>query len=230
MSGQTIRAGQAVRKRKSRLPWLLWLFGVGSIVIWWLLYHSSYFLIENVKVIGIHRLDKTTVMRLVHVNVGEPLMSVDSDAISKALVAIPQIKRVSVERGWPHSVLIRVVERAPVAVEATHPGFNLIDDEGMLAGHVNRQPPAMRIVTAKVNTPAMKSAVQIALALPINWKTKLIQATTTDSVVVELASGQHIVFGSGEQAVLKVKVAKALLLNKYHRINVSSPLSPTVRN
>lgn len=229
MSSTTIRTGEVTRKRRSRLPWLLWLLGIVIVIVWWSLYQSRWFLIEDLKVVGTHRLDKARVSALANVRIGEPLISVNPGRISEKLNSIPQIKSARVERGWPHSVLITVTERSPVAVAKSKKGFKLIDDEGMLAGHIERRPKNMRLVDAKPNTPAMKAAVQIALAIPKKWHVATISAANSNSVIVRLTHGQRIAFGSGEQASLKVKVAGSLIINSYRNINVSAPLNPTVR-
>ena len=229
MSGTTIRTGTPVRKRRSRLPWLMWLLAIVGIITWWALYQSRWFLIEEVKVEGIKRLNQQTVMQVAQVKLGEPVISAQPAKISKRLAAIPQIKSVQVERGWPHSVLIKVTERSPVAASIGRTGFNLIDDEGMLAGRSKIKPKKFRLITAKPNTPAMKSAVKIALAMPAKWKVAKITAENSNSVIVELIHGQTIAFGSGEQAKLKVKVVGSLIINNYRHINVSTPLSPSVR-
>lgn len=229
MSGTTIRTGTPVRKRRTRMPWLFWLLSILAIVTWWALYQSKWFLIEEVKVEGIKRLDQQTVMQVAKVELGEPVISANPGAISKRLSAIAQIKSVEVERGWPHSVLIKVTERKPVAASIGRTGFNLIDDEGMLAGRAKVKPKKFRVIEAKPNTPAMKSAVQVAMALPAKWKVAKISAQNGNNVLVTLIHGQTIAFGSGDQAKLKVKVVGSLIINNYRHINVSTPLSPTVR-
>ena len=229
MSSTTIRSGEVTRKRRSRLPWMFWLLGILLVIVWWALYQSRLFLIEDLKVVGTHRLDQAKVSKMANVQIGEPLISVNPGRISAKLGAIPQIKFARVERGWPHSVLITVTERSPVAVSKSKNGFNLIDDEGMLAGRTNRKPKNMRLVEAKPNTAAMKSAVQIAVAIPKKWKVATISAANSNSVIVHLTHGQSIAFGSGEQASLKIKVAGSLIINNYRHINVSAPLNPTVR-
>jgi cell division protein FtsQ len=229
MSAATIRTGEAVRKRRSRMPWFFWLFGIGLVILWWALYQSRLFLVEDLKVVGTHRLSADKVTQMANVHLGEPLISVNPGGIAKNLGKIAQIKSIRVERGWPHSVLITVVERSPVAVYKSGKGFDLIDDAGMLAGKIDHQPKKMRVVSATPNTPAMKAAVQIALAIPAKWRVVKISAANSNSVLVQLRHGQSIAFGSGEQAQLKIKVAGSLLINKYRHINVSSPLNPTVR-
>jgi len=230
MSGTTIRTGEVVRKRRSRMPWLFWLIGIFIVVAWWALYQSRLFLIEDIKVVGTHRLSSERVMQMANVRLGEPLISANPKSVSQNLSNIPQIKSARVERGWPHSVLITVTERSPVALVKSGAGFNLIDDEGMLAGKTDHPPKKMRVISATPNTPAMKAAVQIALAIPAKWKVASISAANSNSVIVQLTRGQSIAFGSGDQAKLKIKVVGSLLINKYRHINVSSPLNPTVRN
>jgi cell division protein FtsQ len=229
MSTKTVRQGTVTRKRKSRVPWLVWLIIIVGVVAWWVLYQSRWFLIENVKVVGVKRVTVATVEELAHVRVGEPLISVNPGEIEHSLTSIPQIKSSHAERGWPHTVIISVTERMPVAAVKVARGFDLVDDEGMLAGHVAVKPSAMRVVVAKPNTPAMLSATQVLLALPAKWKVASISAPTQDSVVVALRSGETITFGSGEQVAMKVKVAVALLADHYRNINVSSPMRPTVK-
>lgn len=73
--------------------------------------------------------------------IGNSLMSINPGAITEQLQALPEIKVATVERGWPHAILITVTERTPIAVAATATGFNLIDSEGMNAGVVAAPPP-----------------------------------------------------------------------------------------
>lgn len=229
MSTKTIRQGSITRKRKSRMPWVLWLVIIGAIITWWVLYQSRWFLVEHIKVTGAHRVPVAKVTELADVNIGKPLMSVDSGAVTEALRKVPQIKDAQVERSWPHTVLIAVVERAPVAVVATKTGFDLVDEEGLLAGQVKVKPKQMWILVAKPNSPAMKAAAQVVVGLPASWKFGTVSATSPEAVVVTLPTGQQITFGSSEQLSTKIKVAKALLVNKFKNINVSSPMNPTVK-
>ena len=229
MSTRTVRPGRVTRKRKSRLPWLIWLAVIIAIVAWWALYQSRWFLVEHIRISGAHRVPVATVAQVAHINVGKPLMAVNPSAVIRDLTALPQVKAAKVERGWPHTVLITIVERAPIAAIAGKSGFRFVDNEGMLAGVGKTKPKTMWVVIGKPNTPAMKAAAQVIDGLPAKWKVGVAQATTPDSVIVTLGTGQQIVFGSSEQLSQKVKVAKALLVNRFKYINVSAPLNPTVK-
>ncbi|MEI6405250.1 MAG: FtsQ-type POTRA domain-containing protein [Actinomycetes bacterium] len=227
---QTVRAGTKQVARRSRLPWIAWLVGVLTVAAWFVLFHSSWFLVANVKVFGATRLDSAVVSKQAQLEIGQPLISIQSNEIEKALRKIPEVKSVRVERGWPHTILITVIERYPVAVASTSKGFQLVDDLGSAAGPiVATAPKQLLVIQGRPNTPAMLSAVQIVAALPTQWKVQSMVASTQDLVVVRIAGGVEVTFGSGERALDKVKVAQALMANNYTAINVSAPDAPTVR-
>lgn len=225
---QTVRPAAPVRKRKSKAPWLIWLAVVLAAVTWWLLYQSKYFLVEAVTVTGNSRLSPEQITGTAAVPIGNSLMSINTGAITEQLTALPEIKVVAVERGWPHSVLITVTERTPIAVAQTAAGFNLIDDEGVNAGVVAAPPAGLLVIAAEPDSAAMKSAIAILAAVPAEWKLTSLAAATQDSVIGTLANGTTIAFGSGERARDKVEVAGALMEKKYTAINVSAPDAPTI--
>ena len=155
-------------------------------------------------------------------------MSINTGTVTSQIVALPEIKSATVERGWPHSILITITERTPIAVAATAEGYNLIDSDGMNAGVVAAPPPGLLIISAQPDSPAMTSAIQALAAIPANWKLIGLRAVTQDSVIATLEGGVVITFGSGERASDKVDVAQALMEKGYTLINVSAPDAPTV--
>ncbi len=163
------------------------------------------------------------------VPVGEPLASQDLTGITNRLTALPELKTVLVERGWPKTLVITVTERIPIAVAATEGGFNLIDNEGKNSGVVTEPPAGLLVIAATPDSPAMQSAISVVASLPAEWQVTGLAATSQDNVVVNLASGAVISFGSGVEADQKVKVASALLAQNYLTINVSAPDAPSAR-
>lgn len=226
---KTIKAAQKKRRKHSKLPWLLWFAGVLLVAAWWSLYQSKWFLTETVTIQGVSRLTVEQLSAVAAVPVGEPLASQNLTEISDRLTALPELKTVLVERGWPSTLLITVTERVPIAVAATAGGFNLIDNEGKNSGVVTEPPAGLLVIAATPDSPAMQSAIQVVAALPAEWQVTGLAATSQDSVVVNLASGAVISFGSGEEAAQKVKVASALLAQNYLTINVSAPEAPSAR-
>jgi len=226
---QTVRSAAPKKKRKSKGPWLVWLLVILSVVTWWSLYQSKWFIAQEVTITGNSRLSAEQISAAAAVPIGNSLMSINPGAISEQLRALPEIKVATVERGWPHAILITVTERTPIAVAATATGFNLIDSEGMNAGVVAAPPAGLLVISAQPDSPAMTNAIQALAAIPAEWAITGLSAPTQDSVVATLGNGVVITLGSGERAADKVEVAQALMEKGYTVINVSAPDAPTVK-
>jgi cell division protein FtsQ len=226
---QTVRSATPKKRRKSKGPWLVWLFLILATVTWWSLYQSKWFIAQEVTIIGNSRLTVEQINSAAAVPIGNSLMSINTAAIAEQVQALPEIKVATVERGWPHAILINVTERTPIAVAATVSGYNLIDAEGLNAGNVAAPPAGLLVISAQPDSLAMTSAIKALAAIPAEWEITGLSALTQDSVVAALGNGVVITFGSGDKAGDKVEVAQALMEKGYTVINVSAPDAPTVR-
>ena len=225
---QTVRFANPKNIRKSKAPWLIWLLLAILATLWWSLYQSKWFVAENIVVTGNSRLATEQIIQAANVPIGNSLMSIDTLGLTSTLLTIPELKAVTVERGWPHTVLINVIERTPIAVAETGSGFNLIDSDGHGAGAVTTPPRGLLIISAQPDSPAMVGAISALAAIPPEWKLVGLAALTQDSIVATLRSGAVITFGSGDRAADKVEVAQALIEKGYSVINVSAPDAATV--
>jgi cell division protein FtsQ len=225
---QTVRSAKPKNVRKSKTPWLIWLLLALAVSGWWILYQSKWFIAQGVTVTGNSRLTVEQISAVAAVPIGTSLMSINTAAMTSQLMTLPEIKVVTVERGWPHTVLIKVTERTPIAVAATLSGFNLIDSEGQNAGVVAAAPPGLLVISAVPESKAMLAAINTLAAIPQQWQLIGLAAATQDSIVATLGSGAVITFGSGERAADKVEVAQALMEKGYSVINVSAPDAATV--
>ena len=226
---QTVRSAAPKKRRKSKGPWLVWLVLILATVTWWSLYQSKWFIAQEVTIIGNSRLTVEQINSAAAVPIGNSLMSINTAAIAEQVQALPEIKVATVERGWPHAILINVTERTPIAVAATISGYNLIDAEGLNAGNVAAPPAGLLVISAQPDSLAMTSAIKALAAIPAEWEITGLSALTQDSVVAALGNGVVITFGSGDKAGDKVEVAQALMEKGYTVINVSAPDAPTVR-
>lgn len=225
---QTVRSANPKNVRKSKAPWLIWLLLALAVSGWWSLYQSKWFIAQGVTVTGNSRLTVDQISLVAAVPIGNSLMSINTAAITAQLTALPEIKVATVERGWPHTILIKVTERTPIAVAATMSGFNLIDSEGHNAGVVAAPPAGLLVISAEPDSKAMLGAINTLAAIPAQWQLVGLAAATQDNIVATLGSGAVITFGSGERAADKVEVAQALMDKGYSVINVSAPDAATV--
>ena len=226
---QTVRSATPKKKRKSKGPWLVWLFMILAVVAWWSLYQSKWFVAQEVTITGNSRLTTEQISVVAAVPIGNSLMSINPEVISEQLQALPEIKVAIVERGWPHAILITVTERTPIAVAATVSGYKLIDADGLNAGVVAAPPAGLLVIAAEPDSLAMTNAIQALAAIPAEWAITGLSASTQDSVTATLGNEVVITFGSGERASDKVEVAQALMEKGYTVINVSAPDAPTVK-
>lgn len=226
---QTIRSGVSKPKRQSKRPWILWLLCVLAGAGYWFVYHSSYFLATEIKVQGNSRVPTEMVAAAATPTLNQPLIKMPDQDIETVIATIAEVKSVTVERGWPHTVLITVVERQPIAVANDGVALVLVDDAGVAAsGAIPAAPEGMLTVMGAPSTTAMQAAVSVIAGLPKDWKVTGVDAPTQDSVTVHLKGDVNVTFGDGNDIDQKVKVADALIANKYKAINVSSPDAPTV--
>jgi cell division protein FtsQ len=225
---QAVRSANKKSTRKPKIPGSIWLILVIVVFVWWSLYQSKWFIAQDVSVTGNERLTIEQISTLAEVPIGNSLMSIDTAAMASQLMTMPEIKVATVERGWPHTILIKVTERTPIAVAATVSGFNLIDSQGQNAGVVAAPPAGLLIISAQPDSNAMLGAIKTLAAIPVQWQLIGLSAATQDSIVATLGSGAVITFGSSERAADKVEVAQALMEKGYSVINVSAPDAATV--
>ena len=225
---QPARPASKQSTRKPKIPRAIWLILVIAVFVWWSLYLSKWFIAQEVSVTGNERLTIEQISTLAEVPIGNSLMSIDTAAMASLLMSMPEIEVAIVERGWPHTILIKVTERTPIAVAATASGFNLIDSQGHNAGVVPAPPAGLLIISAQPDSNAMLGAIKTLAAIPAKWQLIGLSAATQDSIVATLGSGAVITFGSSERAADKVEVAQALMEKGYSVINVSAPDAATV--
>jgi cell division protein FtsQ len=225
---QPARPASKQSTRKPKIPRAFWLILVIAVFVWWSLYLSKWFIAQEISVTGNERLTIEQISTLAEVPIGNSLMSIDTAAMASQLMSMPEIEVATVERGWPHTILIKVTERTPIAVAATASGFNLIDSQGHNAGVVAAPPAGLLIISAQPDSNAMLGAIKTLAAIPAQWQLIGLSAATQDSIVATLGSGAVITFGSSERAADKVEVAQALMEKGYSVINVSAPDAATV--
>lgn len=103
---------------------------------------------------------------------GEPLLEVRLDDVARAVEAIPAVADAEVERRWPGTVVVSVVERRPVAAVAAGTGVALVASDGVvveLAADAPAGMPRIGGIEADAEPGAVVEAgelLDVAAALP----------------------------------------------------------------
>ncbi|HEX6842425.1 MAG TPA: FtsQ-type POTRA domain-containing protein [Stellaceae bacterium] len=87
--------------------------------------------VANVQVEGRERTSRAAVLDAVAVVRGTPILAVDPADAKQRLEAVPWIRSASVERRFPDTLHIRLVERQPLAFWQRHGKLVLIDRDGV---------------------------------------------------------------------------------------------------
>jgi cell division protein FtsQ len=171
--------------------------------------------------------------------IGKPLPQISQTHIAGLLKKYTLIESFSAISAPPHTLIIRVVERTPIAIVYTSGAFYYFDPAGVQIGKATATDklPVLDIKGTPAKSDTFAAAIEVLLALPANMlpKIALVTAKSTDNVTFRLRgyAGQKVVWGDKSNAALKSKVLSALIANQGagDRVtyDVSSPAAPTVR-
>ncbi len=193
--------------------------------------------VTSVQVVGLGRLTAPEVLAVASVRPGTPLARLDTAAVRERVARLPAVAGlagVTVARHWPHTVVIRVVERVPVAAIARDDGsWQLVDDTGQAVA-VDRSAGGLpRLALPAADTPpeATRAAIQVVVRLPDTLRGLVadVSATSPTTVTLHLKDGRTVVWGAPAAPATKAATVLALLPRPQRTIDVSSPSVVVVR-
>lgn len=171
---------------------------------------------------------------------GGPLAAVDTGAVAERIRRLPPVAAVDVSLEWPHTVAVRVVQRAPVATVHTGGGQALVDATGTVfpgTGAVDAAGlPALIVSTPGPTDRSTLAAVEVLGALPEPVRGQVLTvAAIVDprgipgTITLGLTDEREVRWGSPERAADKAAVLVPLLTQPGRVYDVTSPDLPTIR-
>ncbi len=224
------RFGAATRRRRIHrwiaLAVVIALLGLAVWAVWF----SSLLTVREVRVLGTVNVSAEQVRTAADVPSDVPLARVDVAGITERIDAIPRVKSVEVRRGWPDVLVLVVTERVPLAVTRAGTSLAYLDETGARFGSLTVAPRGMPLVVSSDQL-STQAALDVVGALPkaLRDTTATVTAKTRDDVVLTLADGVRVRWGSAEQSDRKAEVLAALLRVKAASYDVSAPDLPTSR-
>lgn len=194
--------------------------------------------VEKITVTGLNRLKEATIQKALQPLQGVPLTLISENSISDALSKFSLIESFSIVAVPPHEVIVKVVERTPIAIVRQNGVEYLYDPAGIRLGKAGEAKlPRIELNNDPKSSAEFRAAIDVILALPADLLGRVasINAKSKDDVTLELrgAAGQKIIWGDGSNSVLKSKVLAALIKNHKKSdsvtFDVSSPNAPVVR-
>ncbi|MEO8261701.1 MAG: FtsQ-type POTRA domain-containing protein [Pseudolysinimonas sp.] len=174
--------------------------------------------LRTVTIDGTQRLDPAALVDAVDGQLGTPLALLDEGRIRNELGEFTLIRSYVTELVPPGTLLIHIVERAPIGVISAADGYRLVDPAGVVIDTTVTQPagyPLMELDPDDDTSGAgFRSMAEVLLALPpsVAGQVLTISARTRDDVTLTLTgSAQRVVWGSADGSTEKAAVLAGLI-------------------
>ncbi len=223
------------RRTVRGLKLLMWsaLLSVVVVGIGLLLYFTPIMAARNIVVVGLGAVSQDEVTSAAAVQPGTPLLQVDTDAVAGRVAAIRRVASARVQRQYPSTLRVTVVERVPVVAKAFPDGPHLFDKDGV--DFASAPPPAgvpyLDADNPGPSDPPTRAALQVMTALrpEVASQVARIAAPSVAAVTLTLTDGRVVVWGTTDRTDEKALKLGALLTQPGHTYDVSSPDLPTVK-
>ncbi|MEO3871606.1 FtsQ-type POTRA domain-containing protein [Nonomuraea sp. B12E4] len=182
----------------------------------WLVFFSPVLGVRSIEIVGNITVPSERIKQQAGVPDLHPLATVNLADVESRVLDIRQLATAKVDRIWPGTLKIQVVEREPVAAIAAGGKFAIIDKQGVVIEVKNSVPPMLPLL--KVDNPAtgdpvMTAALQVVQAVPdvIAGRLRQVRAGTAEGVTLELSDGRTVIWGGPDRPEEKARILTSLL-------------------
>lgn len=199
----------------------------------WVVYGTSAFAVETVVVRGAGFTDADKVRQAAAVAPGTAIAAVDTDAVARRVGEVASVRKATVDRDWPHGIVITITERKPRLAVPKGGKFVLVDEAGVAFRTVSKRPAGT--VKATVSDPGRGDAATLAILSVLPKLTPELEkalvsvaAPTPSRIELRLHKSRTVFWGDSSKSERKAEVATALLERPEKHLDVSAPDVPTV--
>jgi cell division protein FtsQ len=198
-----------------------------------LLYFTPIMSARDIVVTGLGAVTQDEVVAAAAVNPGTPLLQVDTDAVAARVAAIRRVATARVQRQYPSTLRVTVIERVPVVVKDFPDGPHMFDRDGVDFA-TGPPPPGVPYLEAEnpgPSDPATKAALAVMTSLrpEVAGQVGRISAPSVAAITLTLIDGRVVVWGTTDRTEEKALKLGALLTQPGRTYDVSSPDLPTIK-
>ena len=198
-----------------------------------LLYFTPIMAARNVVITGLGAVTQEEVIAAAAVKQGTPLLQVNTDDVAERVATIRRVATARVQREYPSTLRITVVERVPIVVKDYPDGPHLFDRDGVDFATAPPPPnlPYLEADNPGPSDPSTRAALEVMTALrpEVAGQVARVSAPSVAAVTLTLVDGREVVWGTTERTEEKAQKLAALLTQPGHTYDVSSPDLPTVK-
>ncbi len=198
-----------------------------------LLYFTPIMAARTIVVTGVGAVSQDEIVAAAGVKEGTPLLQINTDDVAERVATIRRIATARVQREYPSTLRITVVERVPVVVKDYPDGPHMFDRDGVdfAVGPPPPNLPYLDVDNPGPSDPPTKAALEVMTALrpEVAGQVARVSAPSVASVTLTLVDGREVVWGTTDRTEEKAQKLAALLTQPGHTYDVSSPDLPTVK-
>ena len=209
------------------------LLTVLSVALGLVLYFTPLMSARSLVIIGTGAVPTEEVVAAAAVQLGTPLLQINTDEVAERVAGIRRVGSVRVQREYPSAVRITIAERIPVAFKDFPDGPHLFDRDGV---DFATEPPPPGLAYLDVENPGpadppSSAALQVLTALrpEVAAQVGRVAAPSVASITLTLHDGRTVVWGTTDRTDEKAEKLTALLTQPGRVYDVSSPDLPTVQ-
>lgn len=198
-----------------------------------ILYFTPLMSARDIVVVGTGELTRDEVVGVAEVRAGTPLLQINTDVVAERVAAIRRVASARVQREYPSTLRITIVERIPIAVKDFPDGPHLYDRDGVdfATGPAPLNLPYLDVENPAPNDPPTQAALAVLTALrpEVSGQVARVAAPSVASITLTLTDGRVVVWGTEDRTQEKADKLAALLTQPGRTYDVSSPDLPTVK-
>jgi cell division protein FtsQ len=198
-----------------------------------LLYFTPIMSARVTAITGLNTVTQDEVEQAAAVPPDTPLLQIDTDAVAERVATIRRVASARVQREYPSTLRITIVERVPLVAKDYPDGSHLFDRDGV---DFATAPPPPGLPYLDADTPGPSdmptlAALQVLTALrpEVAGQVSRIAAPSVASITLTLVDGRQVIWGTTDRTVEKALKLGALLTQPGTTYDVSSPDLPTVK-
>jgi cell division protein FtsQ len=228
-----VKAGHRHRRRGWRTAFFA-LAAVGVIgAAAWVLFSSPLLVVRSVTVSGTHLVPRSEVLASSGVQLGTPLIRVNTARAAAGIAQIRQVRSARITRSWPDRLVIVVRERTPeLGVTAPGGGYDLVDGDGVMVRWAAGSPAGLPLYDTEAPAGALRGDPDLAAAaaavlgeLPaaVRHVVRSVSVREPDQVTLHLAGGTTVLWGDTSRAAVKARELTVLMRAHLRYCDVSGP-------
>ncbi|MBT5756988.1 MAG: FtsQ-type POTRA domain-containing protein [Acidimicrobiaceae bacterium] len=129
---------QTQRSRHRKLIVLAGLIALG--LLGWAATQSALLDVDEVRIVGAERTSAAYLRNVAGVELGTPVLGLDTNTIEERLALLPEVAAVTVASNWGGLVTVEITERLPVARIESAEGTAVIGGDGLVLEIIERIP------------------------------------------------------------------------------------------